>query len=169
MQHIKHLQQQDSGTPVIHKKLIPVTCAYHSLIHAFTWADTKVELHSETFLEVIFILPTVRSSLNPRLSRKKELFDGMQTSGEKATNKLKVPKCQRAAHGTRQTWSTCETAYPDSTVIRVLIPAKAIWCICFHLISRYSMKSFPLIPSLQAFRRMKTKLQSHVTRTNRQK
>lgn len=70
MQHKKKLQQQDSDTPVIHKKLITVICTYYSLTYTFRQGDTKVKLNSETFLEII--LPTIRSSLNPRLSRKKE-------------------------------------------------------------------------------------------------
>lgn len=70
MQH--NLQQQDSDKPVTHRRLTTVICTYHSLIHAFRCGDTTVKLKSETFLEIIFILCTIRSSSNPRFYRKKE-------------------------------------------------------------------------------------------------
>lgn len=120
MQHIKNLQQQGSDTAEIHKKLITVICAYHSSIHTFTWADTKAKLNSETLLEIIFIYyPRSDLAWIQGFLEKKKLFDEMQTQGEKATNKLKLLKSQRAAHGTSKTWSTFETAYPKSTVTRL--------------------------------------------------
>lgn len=72
MEHRKNLQQHDSDTPVIHKRLITVLWADLSLIHTFRRGNTKVELNSETLLEMTFILPTIRSSFNPRPSRKKK-------------------------------------------------------------------------------------------------